>query len=214
MAIASGRPIHTFGRMYDGLTGQYAFSCPARGEVKVPLSEFRVLERLPGAAHPAVYKITFACACGDEHEGLVSHDELDWAPLGGSDAPFFNLMTSRLEPSSAELVDRAARQIQAGAWPWSFFCYPEERPRPVFPSAFRLLSAGGEGVGLAVECPACAHTSVNVVTRAHVDVPFYNDARVAVVEHIFAPDREQALEAFRAELSSSAFDARRRDLAA
>ena len=200
--------------MYDGLTGRYTFSCPTRGEVKVRLSGFRVLERLPGAAHPAVYKITFACGCGEEHEGLVTHDELDWAPLGGSEASFFNLMTSRLESSTEELTDLAARRIQGGAWPWSFFCYPEERPRPVFPSAFRLLSPGGGEVGLAVECPACARTSVNVVSRAHVDVPFYNDRRVAVVEHIFPYDRENALEAFRAELFSSSFDASRRDLAA
>ena len=200
--------------MYDELTGRYAFSCPARGEVKVPLSGFRVLERLPGATHPAVYKITFACACGEEHEGLVSHDELDWAPLGGSDTSFFNLMTSRFESTAHELADQAARRIQSGDWPWSFFCYPEERPRPVFPSAFRALSPGGGEVGLAVECPACTRTSVNLVSRAHVDVPFYNDRRVAVVEHIFAYDYESAVEAFRAELFSSSFDARRRDLAA
>jgi hypothetical protein len=200
--------------MYDELTGRYAFSCPARGEVRVPLSEFRVLERLPGTAHPAVYKVTFACGCGEEHEGLVSHDELDWAPLGASETSFLNLMTSRLEPAAGELVDLAARRIQAGSWPWSFFCYPEERPRPVFPSAFRLLSPGGEEMGVAVECPTCTQTSVNLVSRAHVDVPFYNDARVAVVEHVFAHDREHALAAFRAELFSGSFDARRRDLAA
>ena len=200
--------------MYDELTGWYAFSCPAQGEVKVRLSEFRIVERLPGAAHPAVYRITFACSCGAEHEGLVTHDELDWAPLAGSDTSYFNLMTSRFEPSSAELVDQAARRIQSGTWPWSFFCYPEERPRPVFPSAFRLLSPGGGDVGLAVECPSCTQTSVNVVSRAHVDVPFYNDARVAVVEHIFAHDREHTLAEFREELFSGSFDARRRDLAA
>ena len=68
--------------MYDGLTGHYTFACPVKGEVHLPLSAFRVLERLPGASHPAIYKITFACACGDEHEGLVAHDDLDWAPLG------------------------------------------------------------------------------------------------------------------------------------
>jgi hypothetical protein len=200
--------------MYDGLTGRYTFSCPSRGEVRVPLSEFRVLRRLPGAAHPALYKITFACACGEEHEGLVTHEELDWAPLGGSDTSFLNLMTARFESASLELVERAASQIQAGTWPWSFFCYPEERPRPVYPSSFRVLSPGGGEVGLAVRCPACTQTSVNVVSREHVDVPFYNDRRVAVVEHVFALDREGALEAFRAELFSSAFDARRRDLAA
>jgi hypothetical protein len=55
---------------------------------------------------------------------------------------------------------------------------------------------------------------VNVVSREHVDVPFYNDRRVGVVEHIFARDQERALAAFRDELFSGAFDAGRRDLAA
>jgi hypothetical protein len=200
--------------MYDQLTGRYTFACPARGEVRVALSRFRILERLPGAAHPAVYKITFACDCGGEHDGLVTHEELDWAPLAGAGQAFLNLMTARLESAALELLDLAARQIQAGEWPWSFFCYPEERPRPVTPSAFRVLAGGGDELGLAVECPSCAHTSVNVVSHEHVDVPFYNDRRVGVVEHIFARDLELALSAFRDELDSGAFDARRRDLAA
>ncbi len=200
--------------MYDQLTGRYTFACRARREVSVPLSRFRVLERLPGAAHPAVFKITFACDCGGEHEGLVTHEELDWAPLAGSDSDFLNLMTARLEPAALELLDHAARQIQAGTWPWSFFCSPEERPRPVTPSAFRVLSGGEDELGLAVECPGCSQTSVNVVSHEHVDVPFYNDRRVGVVEHVFTRDRELALSAFRDELDSSAFDASRRDLAA
>jgi hypothetical protein len=200
--------------MYDQLTGRYTFACPTHGEVRVELSRFRILERLPGAAHPAVYKITFACDCGGEHDGLVTHDELDWAPLAGSGSAFLNLMTARLEAAANELLDLAARHIQAGDWPWSFFCYPEERPRPVTPSAFRVLAEGGNEVGLAVACPSCAHTSVNVVTREHVDVPFYNDRRVGVVEHIFPRDLEVALSAFRDELDSGRFDARRRNLAA
>ena len=68
--------------MYDALTARYTFACPRRGGGAVPLSAFRLLERLPGAAHPAVYRVRFDCACGDEHPGLVSHDDLDWAPLG------------------------------------------------------------------------------------------------------------------------------------
>jgi hypothetical protein len=200
--------------MYDQLTGRYTFSCPARDEVRLPLSRFRALERLPGPARPAVFKITFACECGDEHEGLATHEDLDWAPLAGSDASFLNLMTARLESAAAELLELAATRIRAGDWPWSFFCYPEERARPVFPSAFRLLAGGEAEVGLAVECPTCTQTSVNLVSREHVDVPFYNDRRVAVVEHIFSHDRERALTAFRDELFSHAFEARRRDLAA
>jgi hypothetical protein len=200
--------------MYDGLTALYTFACPVMGEVRLPLSAFRVIDRLPGAAHPAVYKITFSCDCGDEHEGLVAHDDLDWAPLAGGHVSFVNLMTSKLESAASDLLELAATQIRVGEWPWSFFCYPEERARPVFPSSFRALGAGEDRIGLAVECPSCSRTSVNLVTHRHVDVPFYNDRKVDVVEHIFSGDRETTLEAFRLELDSGRFDARRRDLAA
>jgi len=137
--------------MYDALTGRFTFPCPARGETRVTLSAFRQLERLPGAAHPAVFQVLFACACGEEHEGLVTHDDLDWAPLGLQGGVFYNLMTSRLDLVDSELSDLAARRIQAGEWPWSFFCYPEERPRPVFPSAFFLLAPGDGSLGVALE---------------------------------------------------------------
>jgi hypothetical protein len=200
--------------MYDGLTGRYTFSCPSRGEVRLPLSAFRVLEHLDGTAHPAVYKVTFACPCGGQHDGLVSHDELDWAPLGVADVAFFNLMTARLESAADELVDHAARRIESGLWPWSFFCYPEERARPIYPSAFRLLTPTNERVGVAVRCPTCSCMSVNLVSRTHVDVPFYNDRHVGVIDHVFAGDRERTVDAFREELDSTAFDARRLDLSA
>jgi len=200
--------------MYDQLTGRYTFACPARGEVRVPLSRFRVLERLLGAERPAVFKVTFACDCGAEHDGLVTHDELDWAPLGASDTAFLNLMTARLEPVADELIDLAARRIRAGEWPWIFFCYPEERPRPVFPSSFLALAPGEDEVGVAVQCPSCSRTTVNLVSRPHVDVPFYNDRRVAVVEHVFAPDRPQMAAALREKLLGASFEARKRDLAA
>jgi len=195
--------------MYDPLTSRYTFACPRRGEAHITLSGFRTLERLEGTAHPVVYRVRFACGCGDEHDGLVSHDELDWAPLGLEGGVFLNLMTSKVEPVADELGGLAALRIGAGEWPWSFFCYPEERPRPVFPSAFFLLTPGDGRVGLAVRCPACRKTSVNVVSHEHIDVPFHNDREVGVVEHVFADDVPAAVEEFRAELWSSAFDARR-----
>jgi len=198
--------------MYDPLRSRYTFACPHRGEAHVSLSDFRTLERLDGTAHPVVYRVTFACACGEEHDGLVSHDDLDWAPLGLEGGVFLNLMTSRVEPLAGELGDHAASRIKAGEWPWSFFCYPEERPRPVFPSAFFLLAPGDGRLGLAVRCPACERTSVNIVSHAHVDVPFHNDRQVGVVEHVFPMDAEGAMEEFRAELWSARFDARRLDL--
>jgi hypothetical protein len=196
--------------MYDALTSRYTFSCPLRGETRVQLSDFRSLDRLDGTSHPVVYRVSFACACGDEHPGLVSHDELDWAPLGLQSGGFVNLMTSRVEDVAVELGDLAARRIQAGEWPWSFFCYPEDRPRPIFPSAFFLLAAS-DRVAVAVRCPVCARTSVNLVSHEHVDLPFVNDREIGVVGHVFQPDADGLMLEFRDFLASGEFDARRLD---
>jgi hypothetical protein len=200
--------------VYDALTTRYSFSCPERGEARVALSSFRRIEQLPGAAHPAVFEVDFDCGCGEQHPGLVSHDELDWAPLGLRDGVFLNLMTATLDPLEDELADLAARRIQAGEWPWSFFCYPEERPRPVFPSSFFLLAPARDttAVGIAVRCPVCGSVSVNLVSSEHVDVPFHNDPEIGVVEHVFRLDAERAVEEFAAELYSARFDARRLSL--
>ena len=196
--------------MYDALTSRYGFSCPVRGETSVTLSAFRSLEALAGTSHPVVYRVTFACGCGGEHAGLVTHEELDWAPLGFGGVRFFNLMTAQLEDVSVELSDLAARRIQAGEWPWTFFCVPEERPRPVFPSAFFLLAASDDAVGVAVKCPVCARTSVNLVTHSHVDLPFHNDPEIGVVRHVFW---DEPLEGGLAPLLASGdVDGRRLDL--
>jgi hypothetical protein len=199
--------------MYDPLTSTYSFACPHRRESKVPLSAFRLLERLPGAAHPAVYHVLFACPCGGEHSGLVSHDELDWAPLGAStEVTFRNLMTSHDDLLADELAGIAAARIGAGAWPWSFFCRLEGRARQVTPSAFALIAPGESSFGVAVQCPVCSAVSVNLVSREHVDIPFWNDGRIGVVEHVFRRDALRAIEEFRAELHSARFDERRLDL--
>jgi hypothetical protein len=199
--------------MYDGLTTRYTFACPEHGDTRVALSSFRRLERLPGTAHPALYRVDFECRCGAEHPGLVTHEELDLAPLGlGADVSFLNLMTDRLEAIEVELAELAAARIGAGEWPWSFFCYPEKRPRPIFPSAFFLLAPGDEWLAVAVHCPACARTSINLVSHEHVDLPFHNDREIGVVEHVFAGDLEPTVEEFRSELWSAAFDARRLSL--
>jgi hypothetical protein len=199
--------------VYDPLTSTYSFGCPHGTERRVRLSSFRALERLPGAAHPALYRVLFDCGCGEEHHGLLSHDELDWAPLGSSaSGSFRNLMTSRDDDLAAELSDLAARRIGAGEWPWSFFCFLEGRPRPVTPSAFALIAPGSGCLGVAVRCPACTTLSVNLVSPAHLDVPFWNDARVGVVAHVLREDALREVEVFRAELNSSRFDERRLDL--
>ena len=195
--------------VYDPLRTRYVLSCPVQGETRVTLSSFRHVERLEGAAHPAVYRITFDCTCGTEHPALVSHDDLDWAPLGLGAGTFVDLMTDRVGDAGGELREVAASRIKAGEWPWSFYCYPEERPRPVFPSSFALLAPAGGYVGLAVRCPDCASVSINLVSAAHVDLPFHNDPQIGVVDHVFEADAARIIEHFRAELHSASFDARR-----
>jgi hypothetical protein len=199
--------------MYDALTASYGFACPHRGEAHVALSSFRRVERLPGASHPALFRVVFACECGEEHFGLVAHDELDWAPLGATaQDPFFDLMTSHQGSVGDELLELTVQRLRAGEWPWSFFCYPEERPREAYPSAFSLLAATGPHVAVAVRCPACTRTSINLVSRPHLDVPFHNDRQIGIVEHVFAEDRASMVAAFAEELHSSRFDARRLEL--
>jgi len=198
--------------MYDALRGVYTFSCPHRNETRVTLSSFRRLERLPGAVHPAVYGVLFSCGCGEEHTGLVAHDELDLAPLGASVGTFLNLMTSSHDNGATELAEAAAAKVKAGEWPWSFYCYPEGRPRPVFPSSFVAVAPGERALGLAVRCPVCGALSVNLVSRPHVDLPFWNDLKVGVIDHVFTEDALVALDAFRSELQSARFDERRLQL--
>ena len=198
--------------MYDALTTRYTFACPARGETRVSLSAFRMLDRIPGAEHPAVFHVVFDCPCGDEHPGLVSDSELDWAPLGLAEERFLNLMTAQFEDVAAELADLAVRRILAGEWPWSFYCYPEDRPRPVFPSSFFLLAPGDGSLGVAVRCPSCERISVNLVSHEHVDLPFHNDREIGVVPHLFTGDWERMVTDFRDELDSGSFDARRLEL--
>ena len=64
-------------------------------------------------------------------------------------------------------------------------------------------------MGLAVRCPVCEALSVNLVTQAHVDLPFTNDGRIGVVDHVFPDDALRTVDAFRSELASSRFDERR-----
>ena len=194
----------------DPLTGTFSLPCPRAGSGRVRLSSFREIERLPGPAHPAVYRVLFLCDCGDEHVALVGHDALDWSPLGLDDTEtYVNLMTSRRDDVGSELAGLASARIGRGEWPWCFFCYLEEAPRPVTPSAFRLLAPSAAAVAVAVRCPACGTTSINRVTPPHVDVPFHSDAHVGVVQHVFQDDALWSQDVFRAELGSASFDERR-----
>ena len=194
----------------DPITAEFSLPCPTHGTARVRLSRFRVLDRIPGAAHPAVYRVSFACPCGDDHLALVSHDVLDWNSLGLQvEQRFVNLMTARSCDLAEELASVTTARIGRGEWPWSFFCYLEGRPRPVTPSAFRLVASGERSVGVAVHCPVCGAVSVNLVSHTHLDVPFAHDRDVAVVPHVFAGDIVRTTGEFAAALASDDFDEQR-----
>jgi hypothetical protein len=192
--------------MFDQLRNQYALRCPDRDEQAwVSVSAFRRIRRLRGATSPAVFRVEFDCTCGDVHETLVSHDRLDWEPLGTQSAETFtNLLTGRRELVATELVELASRQLRQGRWPWTFWCHPESALRPGFPSSLRFVTPehdhGSERLGVLVRCFACERHTVNIVSRDHLDVPWHNDARIAYVAQVFDRDRLEPEERFRHQL--------------
>ena len=164
----------------------------ARGDARAALA----LPAARGAARRARIRrctaVEFECGCGDEHPGLVSHDELDWAPLGLEDeTPFLNLMTSRMEDDR----DRARRARgdadQGGGVAVELLLLAGGAAAAGVPVGVPAARAGAasDRVGVAVRCPVCGKVSVNLVSRAHVDVPFVNDREVGVVGHLFARRR-------------------------
>ena len=202
--------------MYDVLRASYRFHCPHRpqgGLRSVALSRFRSLERLPGAAHPAVFRVVYRCDCGDDHVGLLAHDDLDYGPIAASNVEFRNLLTGRSEPVGEELLELTRLQVQRGNWPWQLLCGREAVLKPVFPSSLTLVCpAEGELVGVAMRCPSCGELSLNVVSESHLDVPFYHDRVVRLIDRPFGDPRDLTVDRFHEQLWSSGFDAERASL--
>ena len=148
----------------------------------VTLSQFVSVARLPGAQHPAVYCVHYHCAaCGGSHDALLTHEELDHAPVVG--APygerFWEPLTGRIAGDTAEeLRATAASHVRRGDWPWLFWCAEERCRKPLFPSEIRFAARRDDRVGIAVVCSACERASLNVVTPWHLDVPFFHDRAV------------------------------------
>src|SRR3712207_9005476 len=57
-------------------------------------------------------------------------------------------------------------------------------------------------------CPSCERTSVNLVSHAHVDLPFVHDREVGVVEHVFHQDADGLVGEFRSEEHTSELQSR------
>jgi hypothetical protein len=199
--------------VYDPLRQSFRLTCAAsQRRVEAPLSEFRTIERLPGAQHPAAYRITYRCrACRDVHVALVSERDLDCEPVAPREPPLFvNLMTGRQEPVDAELLDRAERELRRGSWPWLFYCACEHDVRPGYPSHVRMIAPSDDSrlLGVAVACSACGQTSVNLVSRRNLDQPFFHDPVLRYVDET-VDALVETFDRFRRELWSSRFDEER-----
>ena len=144
-----------------------------------------------------------------------SHDELDWAkPLAGAETPFVNLMTARSRRPRPRLPELAFTDFKAGDWLRSFFFATRKSSR--VPSSLPPSGplSGDERVGVAAVSRVRADVGQPGQPRTHVDVPFYNDRRVDVVDSIRGRLRITSARRLRAEFIRALFDARRRDLAA
>ena len=86
---------------------------------------------------------------------------------------------------------------------------PRERAAARHAVCVPAARAAPAAVAVAVRCPACGSTSINLVTPPHVDVPFHSDAQVGVIAHVFEEDALRTLDALRAELDSATFDEKR-----
>jgi hypothetical protein len=173
--------------MYDPLRAEYRMRCPERNpdgdrRYGVTLSQFVSVTRLAGAQHPAVYCVHHHCsACGGSHDALLTHDELDCAPVVGtpSSEPFWEPLTGRIAGDAGEeLREAAASRVRRGDWPWLFWCAEERCGKPLFPSEIRFAARHDDRIGIAVVCSACERASLNVVTPWHLDVPFFHDRAV------------------------------------
>jgi hypothetical protein len=64
-----------------------------------------------------------------------------------------------------------------------------------------------------MHCPSCGELSLNVVSEAHLDVPFYHDRVVRLIDRPFLDSRDLTVDHFHERLWSAGFDAERAKLA-
>lgn len=199
--------------MFDALRNQYKLRCALTGEsVWISISKFRAVKRLRGASVPAVFRVQYNCSCNCDHEALITHDTLDYQPLATeATTPFVNLLTGSRELLATELAEVSSSKIRRGNWPWTFYCFAESTHRPGFPSSLRMVSplthehGDNEHLGVLVRCSSCERMTINLVTRQHLDVPFFNDEKIHFVDRLVGGDSLSVEETFRHQLDAARF---------
>ena len=100
--------------MYDTLTTSYTFACPVHGRRACGSRASAGSRSCPARSIPRVYRVEFDCGCGAAHPGLVTHDELDWAPLGLHDADAVPEPDDLAHGGDVERARRARRDAHQG----------------------------------------------------------------------------------------------------
>ena len=197
--------------MYDALTGRFTFPCPARGEARVTLVVLSPARAPSGrrASRPSTTCSSPVAAATNTTASSATTTSTG-RPLGLQGGVFYNLMTAQLDGVAAELSDAAARRIQAGEWPWSFFCYPEDRPRPVFPrrsSCWRRATARSRARRSLPDVPPdVGEPRLRTSTSTCPSTTTRRSGWSSTSSATTSPVR---IEDFRAELYSASFDTRR-----
>ena len=191
-------------RHFDALRQAYELSCPViAATTHVQLHQFRQVTQLPGPQHPAVFSCLHDCACETgPHTSLMAHDELDWSPTAGLSGEVYmplSLSPDPAKPTSAILdagmdlvqtqIDQERRRhLLRGEWPWMFWCRREEAARPAFPSNMRrLIPVQDDEMAVVFACQHCGLDTVNLVSQAHVDIPFHTDRSIKFVDAAVDP---------------------------
>ena len=137
----------------------HASRVPSTATTRLPLSRFRRLGASARNAQPAVFRgrLRVRVWRGASWSRHPRRARLGAARAWGRADSFLNLMTAPSGRARGRARRPGARRESERGVAVSFFCYPENQPRPVFPSSFLLLapSERGGAVGLAVRCPVC-----------------------------------------------------------
>jgi len=107
---------------------------------------------------------------------------------------------------------RVSSAHEAGLPGRASVCGGRRQLLPGYPSLLAWVAGLEQLVGCAVRCATCGETSLNMVSRRHLDEPFFHDPVVHAVERPVGEIAE--IERFRHELWSQSFDRHRTDFAA
>jgi hypothetical protein len=146
---------------YDTIQVGWSLACVEQARrIVVRLDAFRELEELPGAVHPALFRVAYRCpACRGRHLALIAGGDLDVAPLREPPPPYYDPLLGHMTWDGDAVSELWLQSIRRHRWPLVFQCCAERRAVPGWPSALRVLEPDREErtslYRVAYRCPSC-----------------------------------------------------------